>query len=89
MRAEARTGRSKDLVVLSFTLVVVMLGFGMVVPIYPFFVQRLGAVFDLGPSYPYLSGSAILLVVFLLSPVWLRTRRTTKLTAPAGGHREP
>lgn len=43
MRAQPRTGNRKNLVILSFTLVVVMLGFGMVIPIFPFFVQWLGA----------------------------------------------
>lgn len=33
----------KNLVVLSFALVVVMLGFGMVIPIFPFYIERLGA----------------------------------------------
>lgn len=33
----------KNLFILSFSLVVVMLGFGMVVPIFPFYIERLGA----------------------------------------------
>jgi DHA1 family multidrug resistance protein-like MFS transporter len=33
----------KNLMVLSFALVVVMLGFGMVIPIFPFYIERLGA----------------------------------------------
>ncbi len=33
----------KNLIILSLTLVIVMLGFGMVVPIFPFYVQNLGA----------------------------------------------
>jgi MFS family permease len=34
---------SKNLAVLSFAMVVVMLGFGMVIPIFPFYIERLGA----------------------------------------------
>ena len=56
----------KNLYILAFTLVVVMLGFGMVIPIFPFFIQRLGA-----------SGSALGLLVaisalteFLFGPLW-------------------
>jgi DHA1 family multidrug resistance protein-like MFS transporter len=33
----------KNVAVLSFALVVVMLGFGMVIPIFPFYIERLGA----------------------------------------------
>jgi DHA1 family multidrug resistance protein-like MFS transporter len=33
----------KNSAVLSFALVVVMLGFGMVIPIFPFFIERMGA----------------------------------------------
>lgn len=44
MQAQTRTGNRKNLIVLSFTLVVVMPGFGMVIPIFPFFVvERMGA----------------------------------------------
>jgi len=30
-----------------------------------------GVIFDLNPNYPYLSGAAILLIVFALSLIWL------------------
>ncbi len=33
----------KNVAVLSFALVVVMLGFGMVIPVFPFYIQRMGA----------------------------------------------
>ena len=33
----------QKILILSFTLVVVMLGFGMVIPIFPFYVEKLGA----------------------------------------------
>lgn len=66
MKARTRAGSRGNLVVLSFTLVVVMLGFGMVIPIFPFFVERLGA-----------GGSALGLLVatgslteLLFGPLW-------------------
>ncbi len=31
-----------------------------------------GAVFDINPNYPYLSGALILLAVFFLSLVWIK-----------------
>jgi DHA1 family multidrug resistance protein-like MFS transporter len=58
--------RRKNIAILSFALVVVMLGFGMVIPVYPFFIQKLGA-----------SGSALGLLVaiaalteFVFGPIW-------------------
>ena len=33
----------KNLILLAFSLVVVMLGFGMVIPILPFYIKRFGA----------------------------------------------
>lgn len=42
-KAPPHSGSRKNLLILSFTLVIVMLGFGMVVPIFPFYVQKLGA----------------------------------------------
>jgi len=38
-----KTSSRKQVIILSFALVVVMLGFGMVIPIFPFYVQRMGA----------------------------------------------
>ncbi|MBL8055247.1 MAG: MFS transporter [Anaerolineales bacterium] len=38
-----KTTSRRNLLILSLTLVIVMLGFGMVVPIFPFYVQQLGA----------------------------------------------
>ena len=35
--------KSKNLYILAFTMIVVMLGFGMVIPIFPFYIDRLGA----------------------------------------------
>jgi DHA1 family multidrug resistance protein-like MFS transporter len=42
-----------------------------------------GAVFDVNASLPYLSGMVILLIVFLLSLVWLKTDQSVgQLTRP-------
>ena len=66
MQAETRANSRKNILILSFTLVVVMLGFGMVIPIFPFFVERLGA-----------GGSALGLLVaigalteLIFAPLW-------------------
>lgn len=67
MQPQGRTGNRTNLIILSFTLVVVMLGFGMVIPIFPFFVvERMGA-----------GGSALGLLVatgslteLLFGPLW-------------------
>lgn len=37
------TANRRSLMILSFTLVVVTIGFGLVIPIFPFFVEELGA----------------------------------------------
>ena len=61
-----RTSSRKAILILSFTLVVVMLGFGMVIPIFPFYIEELGA-----------SGSELGLLVatsafleFIFAPIW-------------------
>ena len=66
MQTETQANNRKNLLILSFSLVVVMLGFGMVVPIFPFFVERLGA-----------GGSALGLLVaigalteLIFAPLW-------------------
>jgi DHA1 family multidrug resistance protein-like MFS transporter len=38
-----KTSNRKNLLILAFTLAVIMLGFGMVIPIMPFYVERMGA----------------------------------------------
>ena len=38
-----KTSSRKQVIILALALVVVMLGFGMVIPIFPFYVQRMGA----------------------------------------------
>jgi DHA1 family multidrug resistance protein-like MFS transporter len=35
-----------------------------------------GAIFDLNPNYPYLSGALILGGVFLMSRIWVKERRS-------------
>ncbi len=57
---------NKNLIILFFTLVVVMLGFGLVIPILPFYIESLGA-----------SGSALgalmatfAVMQFLFAPIW-------------------
>ena len=54
------------ILILSFTLVVVMLGFGMVIPIFPFFIEDLGAG---GTELGLLIASAALLE-FIFGPFW-------------------
>ena len=56
----------KNLIILFFTLVVVMLGFGMVIPILPFYIDSLGASgSDLG-----LLMATFGLMQFIFAPIW-------------------
>lgn len=61
-----KTTNRKNLVLLAFSLVVVMLGFGMVIPILPFYIQRFGAG---GSAFGLLVAIAAL-TEFLFGPVW-------------------
>jgi DHA1 family multidrug resistance protein-like MFS transporter len=56
----------RSLMILSFTLVVVMLGFGLVIPIFPFFVEELGAG---GRELGLLVATSALLE-FVFAPLW-------------------
>jgi len=56
----------KQIGVLSFTLIVVMLGYGMVIPLFPFYIEKLGA--GGGQLGLLISLSAFLELVF--SPIW-------------------
>jgi len=56
----------KNIIILSFTLVVVMLGYGMVIPIFPFYIERLGA----GGSELGLLIAVYAFMQFLFAPVW-------------------
>ncbi len=56
----------KNLYLLTFALVVVMLGYGMVIPVLPFYIERFGAG---GGAYGSLMAIAAL-TEFLFGPVW-------------------
>src|SRR5512139_2816062 len=59
-------GNRKNLIILSFTLVVATLGFGMVIPIFPFYIENLGAS---GSQYGLLI-ALYAIMQFLFSPFW-------------------
>jgi len=59
-------GSRKNILVLSFTLVVVMLGFGLVIPIFPFFIEEMGA----GGSELGLLVAVSALLEFVFAPLW-------------------
>ena len=56
----------KNVAILAFALVVVTLGFGMVIPIFPFYIEKLGAS---GSDLGLLIATAALLE-FLCAPIW-------------------
>jgi DHA1 family multidrug resistance protein-like MFS transporter len=58
--------RNRNLLILSFSLIVVMLGFGMVIPIFPFYVAQLGA----GGSALGLLVATAALTELIFGPVW-------------------
>jgi len=60
------TSNRKDVAILSFALVVVMLGFGMIIPIFPFYIEKLGAS---GSDLGLLIATAALLE-FICAPIW-------------------
>ncbi len=66
MQTQPRTRNRKNLLILSFSLVVVMLGFGMVVPIFPFYIERLGAG---GRAFGLLVATAAF-TELLFGPLW-------------------
>lgn len=66
MPTQPRTNPRKNLILLSFTLVIVMLGFGMVIPIFPFYIERLGAG---GSALGLLVATAALMELFF-GPFW-------------------
>jgi DHA1 family multidrug resistance protein-like MFS transporter len=56
----------KSILILSFSLVVVMLGYGMVIPVFPFYIEKLGASGnDLG-----LLVATYAAMEFLFAPIW-------------------
>ena len=56
----------KNILILFFTLVIVMMGFGMIIPILPFYVKEFGA----GGSAMGALMAAYAVMQFLFSPVW-------------------
>jgi len=56
----------KNLIILFFTLVVVMMGFGMIIPIIPFYIESFGAS---GSSLGMLMAT-FAVMQFLFAPVW-------------------
>ena len=60
------TTNRKNLYILSFTLVVVMLGFGMVIPVLPFYIKH----FNAGGSAFGLLVAIAALTEFLFGPLW-------------------
>ena len=60
------TKNRRNILILSFALVVVMLGFGLVIPIFPFYIESLGAS---GTELGLLVATAALLE-FLFAPLW-------------------
>lgn len=61
-----KDGSRKNLFILAFTLAVVMLGFGMVIPVFPFYIEAMGAG---GSELGWLI-AAYSLTQFLFAPVW-------------------
>lgn len=64
--AEVGAHHRRNVWILSFTLVVVMLGFGIVIPIFPFYIERMGA----GGSELGLLVALSSLMEFVFAPVW-------------------
>ncbi len=58
--------KNRNLQILSFTLVVVMLGFGIIIPILPFYVEHFGG----GGMAMGLLMSAFSIAQFIFSPIW-------------------
>jgi DHA1 family multidrug resistance protein-like MFS transporter len=59
-------GNGKQILILSFILVVVTLGFGLVIPIFPFYIEELGAG---GRELGLLVATSALLE-FVFAPLW-------------------
>jgi DHA1 family multidrug resistance protein-like MFS transporter len=66
MKDTTSTTNRRNLFLLTFSLVVVMLGFGMVIPILPFYIQKFGAG---GSAFGALVAIAAL-TEFLFGPFW-------------------
>lgn len=57
---------SKNLLILSLTMIVIALGFGMVMPIFPFYIERMGIS---GGAYGLLIASYALMQM-IFAPIW-------------------
>jgi DHA1 family multidrug resistance protein-like MFS transporter len=60
------SGSRRSLAVLSFAMVVVMLGFGMVIPIFPFYIEALGV----GGRELGILAAVSSMVEFVFAPIW-------------------
>ncbi len=60
------TNQRKNLLILSFTLVVVMLGYGIIMPIIPFYIEKLGAS---GRELGFLTAISAFMQLFF-APLW-------------------
>lgn len=60
------SGSRSSIAVLSFSMIVVMLGFGMVMPIFPFYIEALGV----GGSELGVLMAVAALTEFLFAPIW-------------------
>jgi len=65
-RYPMNTNNRKNIAILSFALVVVTLGFGMIIPLFPFYIEKLGAS---GSDLGLLVATAALFE-FLCAPIW-------------------
>jgi hypothetical protein len=61
-----KTTNRRNLFILVFALLVVMLGFGMVIPVFPYLIDKLGAS---GSTLGILVATAAL-TEFLFGPIW-------------------
>jgi DHA1 family multidrug resistance protein-like MFS transporter len=66
MKNTTNAGPRKNLILLAFSLVVVMLGFGMVIPILPFYIEQFGA----GGSALGALVAIAALTEFIFGPFW-------------------
>jgi DHA1 family multidrug resistance protein-like MFS transporter len=63
---DAGTSNRKNIAILTLALVVVMLGYGMVIPLFPFYIEKMGA----GGSQLGLLIATSALLELLFGPVW-------------------
>ncbi len=66
MRRSILSDTRRNIAVLSFAMIVVMMGFGMVIPIFPFYIESLGV----GGSELGLLAAVASLTEFIFAPVW-------------------